>query len=189
MDESKRLRVLLDERGIEHKDNDTPINGVKNYMTTWHCTNGKLVSFIETEISRATKLRIYNPTPEQAIDATVGAEPWEPSKEWKAWHESLKHDNPTSIREAVENILYEAIDFGGDMGPNGNVWSGVDEGDVLTDGCINGWVKSIEEIAATVGTEPDEATMLKLHGRMNAALLDMQEELLAYHPQDRENAE
>lgn len=36
--------------------------------------------------------------------------------------------------------------------------------------------------------EPDEATMLKLHNRMNAALLDMQEELLAYHPRDRENA-
>ena len=36
--------------------------------------------------------------------------------------------------------------------------------------------------------EPDEATMLKLHSRMNAALLDMQEELLAYHQQDRENA-
>ena len=36
--------------------------------------------------------------------------------------------------------------------------------------------------------EPDEATMLKLHERMNAALLDMQEELLALHTQDRENA-
>lgn len=36
--------------------------------------------------------------------------------------------------------------------------------------------------------EPDESTMLKLHGRMNAVLLDMQEELLAYHPQDLENA-
>ena len=29
-----------------------------------------------------------------------------------------------------------------------------------------------QAIAATVGTEPDEATMLKLHDRMNAALLD-----------------
>lgn len=41
---------------------------------------------------------------------------------------------------------------------------------------------------ATVGTEPDEPDMLKLHDRMNAALLDMQKELLAYHPRDRENA-
>ena len=39
-----------------------------------------------------------------------------------------------------------------------------------------------------VNTEPGEATMPKLHSRMNAVLLDMQEELLAYHPQDRENA-
>lgn len=90
-------------------------------------------------------------TPEQAIAATVGVEKWEPSKEWKVWYDSLKHDNPTSIREAVENILYEAIDFGGDMGPNGNVWSGVDEGTVLTENCIDGWVESVESIAATVG--------------------------------------
>jgi hypothetical protein len=111
-------------------------------------------------------------TPTQAIAATVSMEKWEPSKEWKAWYNSLKHDNPTSIREAVENILYEAIDFGGDMGPNGNVWNGVDEGTVLTENCIDGWVESVESIAATVTTEPDEATMLKLHDRMNAALLD-----------------
>jgi hypothetical protein len=45
-----------------------------------------------------------------------------------------------------------------------------------------------QAVTATVGTEPDEQDMLKLHDRMNAALLDMQEELLAYHPQDRENA-
>lgn len=54
-------------------------------------------------------------------------------------------------------------------------------GETVFDGKGNaiGWI---------VNTEPDEATMLKLHDRMNAVLLDMQEELLAYHPQDRENA-
>ena len=90
-------------------------------------------------------------TLEQVIEATLGKEPWEPSEEWKAWHASLRHDNPTNVREVVESILFDAIEFGGDMGPNGNVWNGVDEGAVLTDGCINGWVKSIEEIAATTG--------------------------------------
>lgn len=34
-----------------------------------------------------------------------------------------------------------------------------------------------QAIAATVGTEPDEATMLKLHDRMNAALLDYESEM------------
>lgn len=54
---------------------------------------------------------------------------------------------------------------------------------------LEAWDVTPEQaIAATVGEEPDEATMLKLHGRMNAALLDTQDELLAYHPQDRENA-
>ena len=94
--------------------------------------------------------------PEQAIAATVGRTVWEPSKEWKAWHESLRHDNPSNVREAVENILFDAIDFGGDMGPNGNVWSGVDEGDVLTEKCIDGWVRSIESTVAMVGVESIE---------------------------------
>ena len=36
--------------------------------------------------------------------------------------------------------------------------------------------------------EPEEVDTLKLHERMNAALLDMNDELLALHTQDRENA-
>ena len=44
-----------------------------------------------------------------------------------------------------------------------------------------GWI-------ANAVDEPDEATMLKLHSRMNAALLDMNEEMLALHTRDRENA-
>jgi len=81
------------------------------------------------------------------VNTTVGETVWEPSREWKAWHESLRHDNPSNVREAVENILFDVIDFGSDMGPNGNVWSGVDEGDALTEKCIDGWVRSIESIA------------------------------------------
>lgn len=59
-------------------------------------------------------------------------------------------------------------------------------GESIFDGEGNhiGWIAD----AVDRPDEPDEATMLKLHDRMNAALLDMQEELLAYHPQDRENA-
>lgn len=59
-------------------------------------------------------------------------------------------------------------------------------GESIFDGEGNhiGWIADAVERP----DEPDEATMLKLHSRMNAALLDMQEELLAYHPQDRENA-
>ena len=50
-----------------------------------------------------------------------------------------------------------------------------------SEGNAIGWI-------ANTPAEPDEATMLKLHDRMNAALLDMNDELLAYHSQDRDNA-
>jgi len=148
------LRARLDERGVEYE----AFMDVKNRcITKWRTYHG---AFVFLAVEKEGKLFVETAsdtshsaicTPGQAIAVTVGMEKWEPSKEWKAWHDSLKHDNPTSIREAVENILYEAIDFGGDMGPNGNVWSGVDEGAVLTENCIDGWVESVESIAATVG--------------------------------------
>lgn len=147
MTPTELLRARLDELCVEHDTYDLP-NG--EHGVSWIDGNG-----IEWEaVQRGENFEIHAlqlVTPEQAIAATVGVEKWEPSKEWKVWYDSLKHDNPTSIREAVENILYEAIDFGGDMGPNGNVWSGVDEGTVLTENCIDGWVESVESIAATVG--------------------------------------
>lgn len=46
-------------------------------------------------------------------------------------------------------MMYEAIEFGGDMGPNGNTYNGIDEGDVLTAGFINEWVARFE---ATLGS-------------------------------------
>lgn len=140
------LRARLNELGVEHIDND-----YKTVRYTRWNNGGKREVMYKEWSNGTTRLDASNVTPEQAIAATVGVEKWEPSKEWKVWYDSLKHDNPTSIREAVENILYEAIDFGGDMGPNGNVWSGVDEGTVLTENCIDGWVESVESIAATVG--------------------------------------
>ena len=175
MDATEKLRAMLDERGIKWKK---PNSCAEFIMTTWgvgpweyeacDTTHGEIV----LRASHKDWL-----TPEQAIAATVGTDKREPSKEWRAWHNSLRHDNPTSIREAVENILYEAIDFGNNMGPNGNVWSGIDEGAVLTKNRINGWVKSVESIASTVGGEPNESTMLELHNRMNAAALGLQDTL------------
>ena len=132
----------LDELGVKYDTYDLP-NG--EHGVSWIDGNN-----IEWEaVQQGENFEIHAlqlVTPEQAVNATVGMEKWEPSKERKAWHNSLRHDNPTSIREAVENILYEAIDFGGDMGPNGNVWSGVDEGTVLTGNCIDGWVESIARL-------------------------------------------
>ena len=52
---------------------------------------------------------------------------YEPDPEWLAWAESLKDG------DVVDRFAYDLIVHGGDMGPNGNVWDGVDEGTVLTD--------------------------------------------------------
>lgn len=151
MTKNETLREMLTERGVDWKAFD-----LFQQTTEWSTHNGAFVYWAReldgellVETTAPTKCS-ESCTPAQAIAATVGGTVWEPSKEWKAWHESLKHDNPTNIREAVENILFDAIDFGGDMGPNGNVWSGVDEGDVLTEKCIDEWVRSIESVAATV---------------------------------------
>lgn len=51
-------------------------------------------------------------------------DPWCP--EWVAWVESLKDG------DVVDRFTYDLIVHGGDMGPNGNTWDGVDEGTVLT---------------------------------------------------------
>ena len=77
---------------------------------------------------------------------TIGADP-----DWVDWVASLRHDNPTDVREAVEHVAFEAICFGADMGPNGNTWCGVDEGQVWTDGVIDSWVKMVERLARTDG--------------------------------------
>lgn len=81
--------------------------------------------------------------PEQAIAATLGRKPWV-NPAWERWHKSLKHDEIKSIGDAIEQLMYEAIEFGGDMGPNGNTYNGIDEGDVLTAGFINEWVARFE---------------------------------------------
>jgi len=130
-----------------------------------------------------------NLTPKQAIDVTVGDKqkdnprnynpdgtPKIPNMhigadpDWVDWVARLKHEEPLSLKEAVEQLMFETICFGGDMGPNDCGGEHCpDEGMVYTNDFINGWVSKID---VTVGTEPDEATMLKLHDRMNAALLD-----------------
>ena len=70
----------------------------------------------------------------------IGADP-----DWVDWVAGLRHDEPRSLRDAVEQIVYDAICFGGDMGPNGNTWYGTDEGMVYTEQTIDGWVRLVEE--------------------------------------------
>ena len=164
---TERLRGLLDERGIEWRspphysseseDNETifKVNGFEWYANDHG--NGYLAL-------RTCKLLV---TPEQAIAATVGDKPkdnprnYKPNGEpkipnmnigadpdWVDWVASLENKEPSNLTEAVKQFMFEVICFGGDMGPNGNVCEGIDEGMVLTNDFIDGWAK---RIAATVG--------------------------------------
>lgn len=133
---TQRLRELLDERGVEHIDllDKTTYKPSENATCT---ATRRLGDTLEVSV------RIYGATPEQAIEATLGRKPWVNST-WERWHKSLKHDEIKSIGDAVEQLMYETIEFGGDMGPNGNTYNGIDEGDVLTSGFINEWIRRFE---------------------------------------------
>lgn len=75
--------------------------------------------------------------------------------EWRAWVNSLDHvgysgdrtkTGVTCLRDMIEQIMYDAIEHGGDMGPNGNTYEGVDEGMVLTSSLIDGYETTIREL-------------------------------------------
>lgn len=65
---------------------------------------------------------------------------------WQRWLESLRHTEVKTVEDAVEQLMYESIEYGGDMGPNGNTCNGIDEGDVLTSGFIDEWVRRFADI-------------------------------------------
>ena len=74
----------------------------------------------------------------------IGADP-----DWVDWVARLKHEEPLNLKEAVEQLMFETICFGGDMGPNDCGGEHCpDEGMVYTNDFINDWVN---KIAATVG--------------------------------------
>ena len=71
MTPTDKLRALLDERGIEHDDNDanTEVTGVR--ITRWK-NGGKRDVRYEEWRNGTTRLDAGNVSPEQAIAATVG---------------------------------------------------------------------------------------------------------------------
>ena len=144
MTATEELRRLLDERGVEWKERD--------FRTTWKAHGGIWEAFEHKgKLNVWRKAGSYRCTPQQAIDATLGPKPTKWSNpEWERWHESLRHDEVKTIGDAVKQLMYEAIEFGGDMGPNGIVYQGIDEGDVRTSGFINSW---IERFDSTLGRD------------------------------------
>lgn len=72
------LRRMLDERGVEWKNETAFMQGQEHLMTTWKSMDGKTVAYSEFEYPHMKKLRIYDCTPEQAIAATLGDVPYLP---------------------------------------------------------------------------------------------------------------
>lgn len=141
MTATDELRAMLDERGVEWTN---PNSILRDNMTSW-VANGFYYDAFEVPDGTLVLSAAHQDdlTPEQAIEATLGRKPWV-NPTWERWHKSLKHDEIKSIGDAVEQLIYEAIEFGGDMGPNGNTYEGIDEGDVLTSGFINEWISRFE---------------------------------------------
>lgn len=140
MTATEELRRLLDERGVKWWQSANTLGCI---FTRWYSPlfGDEVVAMENGE--EGLVLFDHFLTPEQAIAATLGQRPWV-NPTWERWHKSLKHDEIKSIGDAVEQLMYEAIEFGGDMGPNGNTYNGIDEGDVLTSGFINEWVARFE---------------------------------------------
>lgn len=72
--------------------------------------------------------------------------------DWVDWVAGLRHDKPANLTEAVEQIYFNAICFGGDMGPNGNTYWGVDEGMVWTNDAIDEDVELVRSVTKPVIT-------------------------------------
>lgn len=68
--------------------------------------------------------------------------------EWRRWYEGLCHtdgdDSPESLREVLEDIVWAVLTI--DLGPNGNVEQGVDDGIVQTESLLDAWEREIREI-------------------------------------------
>lgn len=61
--------------------------------------------------------------------------------DWDMWVQSLRHESIETIRDAVEELMYESIEHGCELGPNGITHDGMDEGIALTDRAIGTWVE------------------------------------------------
>lgn len=68
--------------------------------------------------------------------------------DWRRWYEGLCHtdgdDSPRNLREVLEDIVWAVLTI--DLGPNGNMDCGIDEGIVQTESLLDAWEREIREI-------------------------------------------
>ena len=77
-------------------------------------------------------------------ETTIYRPPAKPDPEWKRWLDGLEDHGATDPCGVLLDIMHEVIEYGGDMGPNGNTYQGVDEGQVMTDNLVDHWLERLE---------------------------------------------
>ena len=84
MSATEELRRMLDERGVEWMDDSY----AQLWCTVWVGHDGVQWRMIENNSGMLTALKAWNPTPEQAIAATLGAGECEIEyvSDWMGWH-------------------------------------------------------------------------------------------------------
>lgn len=71
--------------------------------------------------------------------------PFPPCEETEEWLDSIKREGqPKTVREVIEDIIWTCSTV--DIGPNGNVFSGVDEGIVSTNALISTWETQLADL-------------------------------------------
>lgn len=139
--DEERLRVAGELRKL--KVGERGITNL-NHGVTWSLVAIVLPDFCER--SHETVLQDFIDRLAELIGPKQSMFPYE-SKEWHSWYEGLYHSGfsgPSRIRDVIEDIVWSTLTI--DLGPNGNVCSGIDEGQVLTDGLFDMWERDIREI-------------------------------------------
>ena len=101
MSATDTIRAMLDERGVEWKSEENKID----HITTWNVNDGH-AEFYESKTACPAFLKVifYDPTPEQAIEATLGsAETAELRKERDALDRLTDVLNDANDRLLAEN--------------------------------------------------------------------------------------
>lgn len=100
--------------------------------------------------------------------------PFPPCEETEEWLDSIKREGqPKTVRDVIEDIIWTCSTV--DIGPNGNVFAGVDEGLVSTDALISTWEVQLADLI-----EPEQTCRWV---SVDDRLPDSEGEfIVAYHP-------
>lgn len=83
--------------------------------------------------------------------------PFPPCEETEEWLDSIKREGqPKTVREVIEDIIWTCSTV--DIGPNGNAFSGADEGIVSTNALISAWETQLADL---IEPEPERTCRME----------------------------